>query len=263
MVIGLAIIGIALYLIIDQNSSFMLTIGTTGPWVQYTTLALGIVVVIFASIGCCLVDSYSQCRLFFYGILLFFIGAIVVLAGAVAILYKDYSVTIAAASVGLTYELIPGGLADTQQYLASFQAGMYRACCVDANSAFTISRCEDVTNAAVCVFDDNSFKVGLASDSNTCSTITGMLQLCSQGTGSNSEFTGFTTEFANFMEQDVSPGGIAFVVFGGLLVIASLGSCVVSCNRRSSLPKPERQQASALAGNYKQPPATGGPVALV
>ena len=118
MLIGFAVIGIALYLIIDQDSSFMLTIGSTGPWVQYTTLSLGIVVVIFASVGCCLVDSYSKCRLSFYGILLFFIGAIIVLAGAASILYKNYSITIATASIASQYELIPAGLAETQQYLA-------------------------------------------------------------------------------------------------------------------------------------------------
>lgn len=257
LLIGLGIIGVALFLIIDENASEFLG-STAGPWIQYVTLALGILTVIFSSVGCCLANSLSKCRLTFYGIILFFIGAIVVIAGAATIVYKDYSNTIAIASASSTYPSLAPGVFGTQQYLADYEAGIFSACC--ANDNFGVAQCSGLETAVVCIFNENSYQAGMDSASNICDAFDETFSLCGQENNAlDAEFQYFTVQFQAFLQDYVYPAGIAFIVMGALLILASIGSCVLACkNRNARLPRREHQS--------KQPQSAqpaGGPVALV
>ncbi|GBG29282.1 Hypothetical Protein FCC1311_055042 [Hondaea fermentalgiana] len=218
---GLVIIGLSAWLLAD---GFQLNVFTENDWILWIVLAVGIVILLLGCVAACKSSSTNvSCN-----IILAFVQAIFGLAigafGALIIITFVYSDQVSETAA----PDLDDGISGYIKFLSDYSLGLYGSCCVpdDLPSGYD-TQCGDVTSSSfdtVCYWNEDNRDFGEHNlTSSTCDSIQ-ELDFCVL----SSDWKEFQDYLASWLHDYGFPTGIAFTVYGGLLLFAFIGSCVLA-----------------------------------
>jgi len=176
------------------------------------------------------------CMLYTYSIIQLLFGIIIVVIGAFVVVYTGYQKDIAAAGVNLRG--LDAGMADTKWYMSDWNLGVYTSCCM---SSTTLPDACASTTSLTCYHTKSAVEAGMtagattAGDAGVCKTLKDFVgaAACPGNAATNAGIPLFNAGVYNYYDKYFWPAGVAFCVFGGILLLAFFGSCYVACTRKS------------------------------
>jgi len=190
--------------------------------------AFGLILTIGAILGCCFTKPGNMCFLGFYALIQFVSGSLIIVSGAFIVTtinkYLKNIVTTNNISDGLDE-----GIGGAQHDFSDFLLGLYAGCC--NGSSTVIPNCpERLTqppNLTFCYLDAEVFfngaTAGEASLTAYCAYAP-LKQACAED-----NIRQFLEVNYNWLNDNILPVGITFLIFGSLLFFASCCSCRVGC----------------------------------
>lgn len=220
--VALAYTGVAIYILVE-GTNYLPAAASQLSWATYTPIAFGITILIVAVLSCfCVTLRQNKGFTIFFALLQLFFGTVVVAAGASLYLVStEYIGTIASASVATTD--VPAGQMNAQKDFSDFMLGLYVGCCTSPVVPLCTMGTVASGNSSYChekanVYE-NGVETGVASINSYCA-----LSSVNATCGDISEFLAVNEDL---LTEFVGPSGIAFAVFGALLILAFIASCVI------------------------------------
>lgn len=237
-VMGVALLGLGVYAIIEYKD----VLEDVGPLAQYVPVGAGGAVLFAALLGCYGTYTKSKPMLIVYFVALFAATTVVLAIGASLLVYLGYAGDAADAS-GTGVDV-----SSAVQKINDYQLAVFTTCC---NS--TVPVCTDIVTAG-CAFDlelveTTDIPEGL------CNTLE---QVKIQGVSVVGGLTCsspviFQAAFDEYLQENILPIGITFIVLAVVLVFANLFTCVLICSNRYDYDaayraKVQQQEGGALTG---------------
>jgi len=205
-------------------------------WWGWVPLSFGVILLVLSILACMCVKEGNICLIFTFGILQLFFGAIILIAGSLILTFvTSYMKTIAFSPItSLSFGISPGVLS-LQQHLSDYTLGLNTGCCYNYSTPSSLlSVCPSINPIGPCVLERNAYQSGIGSGhtditSNSakfCNKV-GM-SLCGDSLRSM-----WLQSLYSETKSSLLPSGIAFVVFGSLLLFAFIGTCVVGCKHKN------------------------------
>jgi len=234
LLIGLAIMAISGYLIYQQFEYKVWSQAGAYGYV-FIPLAIGFIIAMMACCSSSAAMRERKCPMVFFASLQLIFGICIVAVGAGSLILNNSASRVATTS--------PGKLADTgdewnlETYVSDFEVGMYDKCCRSSDSpSLKPTLCStDATMGCIYSSVNDGYAQGHGVDEEFCSAVTDSDQLnwCSGEETSYNGLGTFQIQVASFLDTVLFGSGIAFAVFGTLLLVAFIGSCyIICCNRR-------------------------------
>lgn len=239
LVIGLAIMGISGYLIYQQFE-YQLWQQDGADGYVFIPFAVGLLIALMACCSSSAAMRERKCIMVFFATWQFIFGVAILAIGAGFLVLNNSASRVATTPVSQLAG--NGGAENLDTYVSDFEVGVYNKCCVasDAPPSF----CTGSDAMPGCIFDKSVYRSGNDVDEEFCKVITDpdndAFNLCSGSEATSTALPEFQTRVASLMDTTLFGSGIAFVVFGSLLLIAFIGSCyIVCCNRRVAVEEPK------------------------
>jgi hypothetical protein len=247
--VGAGILAIAIYVLVEGNNIFGFDGSAIGlpSWWGWIPFGIGIVIIFMSFIACSCTKEGNICLIFTVGFTQFVFGVLLILSGASLIYYTNTVLANVANTpyTQLTYSIAPG-FYGVEQSSADFSVGLFIGCCQQA----TLKSCSSVSNVGPCYSNEEAYAAGNSSaylsdqlNSQFCEDVSPNNAGC--GALGSTDYSGMNTWLSNlqsYAKKNAFPSGIALCVFGGLLVLAFMGTCVVGCKRHRSKRLPQQSQ---------------------
>jgi hypothetical protein len=226
LLIGLAIMAISGYLIYQQFEYKVWSQAGAYGYV-FIPLAIGFIIAMMACCSSSAAMRERKCPMVFFASLQLIFGICIVAVGAGFLVLNNSASLVATTSPG---KLTDGNL---EAYVSDFEVGMYDKCCRSSNSpSLKPTFCSNGATMG-CIYGsvDDGYAQGYGVDEEFCSAVTDSdkLNLCSGEETSYNGLGTFQIQVASFLDTALFGSGIAFAVFGALLLVAFIGSCYIIC----------------------------------
>mmetsp|Transcript_21371 Transcript_21371/g.41904 ORF Transcript_21371/g.41904 Transcript_21371/m.41904 type:complete len:274 (-) Transcript_21371:200-1021(-) len=236
---GLTVIGLTAWLIIEK---FQFGIFTEEDWIIWIPLAVGIFITLLGCVAACKSNpanfNINMILACIQGILGLAIGCLGALAMITVVYMAETSETSA--------PNLAGGIGDYRQFLSDYSLGLYGSCCRPNNlpDGFDTKCSTDNSTSldAVCYWTKANRNSGMYNVSSTACDDVNDLDLCTL----SSDWKDFQSGLADWFHDYAWPAGIAFVAYGGALLLAVIGSCVLAAKHA--------QAAEEEAGEEEEAP---------
>lgn len=226
VLVGLAVACTGIYVVVEGHQKFPPEMGY-ADWQAWIGVAVGGAIVLVSAIGCCCEATVqNKYVLLCFGFLQFVFGILLlVIGGTLSVFAGDYINAIVASSTA-TVGVAPG-LGGLQADMSDFLLGLFTGCCNGTDPV--LQRCPTLLafgGKNYCFEDSNVYlagvDAGVAGRTSYC-TLENIPSTC------RSDIPSFLRANQVLLNVYVWPAGIAFVVFGLLIFIASMCSCRIGC----------------------------------
>lgn len=224
--VGVAVICTGIYVFIQGNAAFPDGFGYTD-WHAWVAVGVGAAIVVLSLIACCC-EATLQNRyvIAFFGLLQLIFGILLLVVGAaLCVLAGDYINTIVATDRA-TFDVAPG-LGGLQQDMSDILLGLFDGCC--NGTVPPLEACPDFNTyegKQYCWESSKAFFTGSdigADHVNSYCVFAELPDHCP------SDIPSFLRRNQELLQVYVYPAGIACVVFGVLIFLASVLSCRIGC----------------------------------
>lgn len=230
---GLAVIAIAIFGLVQMYDSDTPELSSAMYWAPWTSLFVGFLIVGLATCAMKATLKARKCGMAFFAILQLVFGLVVLVTGVASIeaFKAQESMSATGGSQALT--------SDLEKSMNDMNLGLYAACC--NSNLMTFSQCPV---GVQCFWESDDFLS--ARDTESCAAITDSDKLgwCApDGSTSVEEFKVNVTES---LEKSLYPVGVAFTVFGTLLLLAAMGNVFLVCCGCKSKSADENNKANGM-----------------
>lgn len=234
LLVGLAIMGISGYLIYQQYEYNIFSDSKAGNNVYvFIPLAVGFIIALMACCSNCAAMRERKCLMVFFASLQLIFGICIVAVGAGFLVFNNSASRVATTAPGQLSD--NNGIKSLDTYVSDMEVGMYNKCCLSPDTSIPEPILCSTKADMGCIYDSDVYHDGLDVNQELCMAITDSdkLHWCS---GEERDYNGlgeFQSQVASSVDTVLFGSGIAFAVFGALLLVAFIGSCyIVCCNRR-------------------------------
>lgn len=250
---GLACIGISIYLV-ATGQQFLPDGAGEYAWTVWLPLALGVVIVALSICGCCCESAHSPgIIILIFSLIQFVFGIAIVAAGAALIILSTDTIVALAAAPQAT-EGLDDGAFQVNQEVSDFFLGLYYGCCEDDLTTPNLLQCPAFTPSdggtfSYCFVNQDVYAAGVESgrvSKPAYCAIPVLKATCAPLPQVNA----FLKANESLLQDNILPAGIAFTIFGVLLLLAGVASCVLGCDcccGSESAPPPQQQTARETA----------------
>ncbi len=230
LLIGLLVTAFGIYLLVGYyNTQATATVALWAVWIPFI---IGVVLSLVALVGCCTTLHENRFCIGCYAILQLFFGIVLVVVGSFLIVAPGYINTV---STTPPAQLQPG-FANSQRELSDVTQGVWVACCQKI-TAVSVLPCVAGSKQVNCWWSQSTFNVGAGTQQSVCTSYS----IPTSGCVSASAFQSWLYASTSGGAQGA---GIAFVVFGSVLLIAFFGSCYIACCAPSGKRAPEHKSGA-------------------
>jgi hypothetical protein len=230
LLIGLLVTAFGIWLLVGYyNQQATATVAVWAVWIPFI---IGVVLSLVALVGCCTTLHENRFCIGCYAILQLVFGVVLVVVGSFLIVAPGYIYTV---STTPPAQLQPG-FANSQRELSDVTQGVWVACCQQI-AASGVTACVAGSNQANCWWSQSTFNVGAGTQQSVCNSYAIPGSACSSASTFQSWLYTSTSGAAK-------GSGIAFVVFGSVLLIAFFGSCYIACCAPSGKRAPEHKSGA-------------------
>jgi len=270
LIIGLGLLGIGIYIIVEFNNNAEDAYGQDWPeWTIYVPIVIGALVSFWGSLACCLTAFENRCLLGTYGFFMLISAILIIAVGSGLIVYTDYMEEISSTPV----TQLDGGLGDTRRYLSDFTTGVYNKCCQVGGATLNPQPTEEdqfiATNGDALYdygfYDLDSYELGNSTIEEACTPqlAGGDLGFCPVSTSPNISngigLKSYQRASSDYARDNLFPSGIALIVFGCILFLVCIMSCHLACRSDADTEKKQRKQSNTRSGAETAGTGAGAP----
>mmetsp|Transcript_16328 Transcript_16328/g.28920 ORF Transcript_16328/g.28920 Transcript_16328/m.28920 type:complete len:271 (-) Transcript_16328:37-849(-) len=244
ILLGVVVIAVGGYLVADFQETIE---NQFGDLAVYLPVLTGTVIVVVGSLGCFGARKQNKCVLLAYSAIVAVV-TIIVLGVGIAFLVKVRLID--EVKLGESEALVGGG----HQRISDSIFAVYETCCVDNGvGGSNLGLCSEADTNRPCVFD-REFVESSAASEEFCTFLATVdvnvegqdAMLVSEGLCLDPAL--FKKQFADFIQDNIRPIGIALVVLSIFLVLSNLFTCYLIFSYRE-----EKYDENRLSASYLDP----------